>query len=676
MALLCSEVRTESFDKPPPPKKKWIQDYLEKTKQSDKAEDGDSVDPPSGSVAGAVQVVIDQFQDYIHETKKRNLKVLQPCDNPSDASKNRTIESLLNPANHGTKFNCSLIKISSQSAAELQPLVDPDQLTQHDIGGVVQGVISSFLNGNLGDSNFRLSRKRCKRHENCSGRKDHHKGRHDVKRRRCSGHLAEIPSNVNGPTLDFNPFSDSRSEEDGVLNLSLPKASSKVTFATEDRCYGIDSLRSSKTSKSQEMYNQEALEHNNTLLPDHRFPCPGSPPPLQRLIPHHQRIQEPPTLLRIQESPTLQRMPVPQNMYPLIPSMSMPSNGSQTKGYLVPKPLSSLLQVPEPLVVSSSPVNLVLNHSIYKKSQPYSVIKPPLCPERLSSVPEEHIPRHIPGNHIGNPHNSFDIPLPPPPKLLHPHPQIHPPQPQLQHHQPHPQRWSPIIVKTSSKNEPSPQQVQHDAGLPPHKAQHVQRDAGLPSHKAQHVQRDAVLTSHKAQHVQRDAGLPPHKAQHVQRDAVLPYHKAQHVQRDAGLPSHMVFPKCTTGTKESKYSASQRKEKAVIKDPLKLKQKPDAAKDKKTSSGYTREMHNIMEKNRRAQLKNCFDEVALLCELDPKKTSNLSVIRSAFKFIMRLRREARDQETELANLALDKVKLKQRLEKLKTELPGLVAKNI
>ena len=620
MALLCSEVRTESFDKPPPPKKKWIQDYLEKTKQSDKAEDGDSVDPPSGSVAGAVQVVIDQFQDYIHETKKRNLKVLQPCDNPSDASKNRTIESLLNPANHGTKFNCSLIKISSQSAAELQPLVDPDQLTQHDIGGVVQGVISSFLNGNLGDSNFRLSRKRCKRHENCSGRKDHHKGRHDVKRRRCSGHLAEIPSNVNGPTLDFNPFSDSRSEEDGVLNLSLPKASSKVTFATEDRCYGIDSLRSSKTSKSQEMYNQEALEHNNTLLPDHRFPCPGSPPPLQRLIPHHQRIQEPPTLLRIQESPTLQRMPVPQNMYPLIPSMSMPSNGSQTKGYLVPKPLSSLLQVPEPLVVSSSPVNLVLNHSIYKKSQPYSVIKPPLCPERLSSVPEEHIPRHIPGNHIGNPHNSFDIPLPPPPKLLHPHPQIHPPQPQLQHHQPHPQRWSPIIVKTSSKNEPSPQQVQRDAGLPPH--------------------------------------------------------KAQHVQRDAGLPSHMVFPKCTTGTKESKYSASQRKEKAVIKDPLKLKQKPDAAKDKKTSSGYTREMHNIMEKNRRAQLKNCFDEVALLCELDPKKTSNLSVIRSAFKFIMRLRREARDQETELANLALDKVKLKQRLEKLKTELPGLVAKNI
>jgi len=91
----------------------------------------------------------------------------------------------------------------------------------------------------------------------------------------------------------------------------------------------------------------------------------------------------------------------------------------------------------------------------------------------------------------------------------------------------------------------------------------------------------------------------------------------------------------------------------------------------KRTSSSTREVHNRLEKNRRAHLKMCFDELAIECNLDPKKTSNLTVIQSAYKFTMSLKRKDRENERNLASLVQQKIKLQQRLEEIKRELPGL-----
>merc|ERR1712112_109675 len=91
----------------------------------------------------------------------------------------------------------------------------------------------------------------------------------------------------------------------------------------------------------------------------------------------------------------------------------------------------------------------------------------------------------------------------------------------------------------------------------------------------------------------------------------------------------------------------------------------------KRTSSSTREVHNRLEKNRRAHLKMCFDELAIECNLDPKKTSNLTVIQSAYKFTMSLKRKDRENERNLASLVQQKIKLQQRLEEIKRELPGM-----
>ena len=84
----------------------------------------------------------------------------------------------------------------------------------------------------------------------------------------------------------------------------------------------------------------------------------------------------------------------------------------------------------------------------------------------------------------------------------------------------------------------------------------------------------------------------------------------------------------------------------------------------------TREVHNRLEKNRRAHLKSCFNELAAECDLDPAKASNLLVIRTAYKCIMGLRREEREQERTMAALVQEKIQRQNRLNELKRQLPG------
>ncbi|KAF8792167.1 Max-binding protein MNT like protein [Argiope bruennichi] len=83
----------------------------------------------------------------------------------------------------------------------------------------------------------------------------------------------------------------------------------------------------------------------------------------------------------------------------------------------------------------------------------------------------------------------------------------------------------------------------------------------------------------------------------------------------------------------------------------------------------TREVHNKLEKNRRAHLKECFEMLKKqLPNMDDRKTSNLSILRNAIRFIQNLKRKERESEHELERLAREKISFQQRLSTLKKEV--------
>nr|XP_020666399.1 max-binding protein MNT [Pogona vitticeps] len=108
--------------------------------------------------------------------------------------------------------------------------------------------------------------------------------------------------------------------------------------------------------------------------------------------------------------------------------------------------------------------------------------------------------------------------------------------------------------------------------------------------------------------------------------------------------------------------------------PLGVKMVPseDAkpSEQKKRPGGVgTREVHNKLEKNRRAHLKECFETLKRnIPNVDDKKTSNLSVLRSALRYIQTLKRKEKEYEHEMERLAREKIATQQRLADLKNEL--------
>ncbi|XP_060534405.1 max-binding protein MNT-like [Cylas formicarius] len=99
-------------------------------------------------------------------------------------------------------------------------------------------------------------------------------------------------------------------------------------------------------------------------------------------------------------------------------------------------------------------------------------------------------------------------------------------------------------------------------------------------------------------------------------------------------------------------------------DQKKLKQPPMVFR-----SG-TREVHNKLEKHRRAHLKECFDilKKQLPSNGEEKKTSNLSILHSALRYIQSLKRRERELEHEMERLAREKIGNQQRLAVLKKEI--------
>nr|XP_046169689.1 max-binding protein MNT-like [Oncorhynchus gorbuscha] len=96
---------------------------------------------------------------------------------------------------------------------------------------------------------------------------------------------------------------------------------------------------------------------------------------------------------------------------------------------------------------------------------------------------------------------------------------------------------------------------------------------------------------------------------------------------------------------------------------------PDLDGKKRPGGAGTREVHNKLEKNRRAHLKECFDTLKKnIPNADEKKTSNLSVLRSALRYIQTLKRKEKEYEHEMERLAREKIVTQQRLAELKNEL--------
>ncbi|XP_069040312.1 max-binding protein MNT isoform X2 [Lepisosteus oculatus] len=71
----------------------------------------------------------------------------------------------------------------------------------------------------------------------------------------------------------------------------------------------------------------------------------------------------------------------------------------------------------------------------------------------------------------------------------------------------------------------------------------------------------------------------------------------------------------------------------------------------------------------RAHLKECFETLKRnIPSVDEKKTSNLSVLRSALRYIQTLKRKEKEYEHEMERLAREKIATQQRLAELKNEL--------
>lgn len=86
----------------------------------------------------------------------------------------------------------------------------------------------------------------------------------------------------------------------------------------------------------------------------------------------------------------------------------------------------------------------------------------------------------------------------------------------------------------------------------------------------------------------------------------------------------------------------------------------------------TREVHNKLEKDRRAHLKECFDllKKQLPKAQDERKSSNLSILHSAIRYINSLKKKERELEHEMEQLARQKIAHQQKIAVLKKDVVG------
>lgn len=157
---------------------------------------------------------------------------------------------------------------------------------------------------------------------------------------------------------------------------------------------------------------------------------------------------------------------------------------------------------------------------------------------------------------------------------------------------------------------------------------------------------------------------PPHscspKQQHQQHQLVQTYQSPI----ITASPHHLIHQPVPTQTQASHQLQSNAGGKlSSLEEARHLEQK------RRPGGAGTREVHNKLEKNRRAHLKECFETLKRnIPNVDDKKTSNLSVLRSALRYIQTLKRKEKEYEHEMERLAREKISTQQRLAELKNEL--------
>jgi hypothetical protein len=643
MALLVANNRSETFVcptataspptaaagdsscKPPPPKKKWIQAYMEKATESNNSaaaasaaassaaavfgihEDDDDIRAdrqlPSEVIGDVVQDVIDQFQDYIDVTNQRNLHSSSSNNNAvywrPDARRTAVLEAeqmarLLYPAHNSRKFTEGLQRLSWEqppppstafsvvvptpvAAADKSVFISTrpgttvaptlamtehpppaEELSKEAIGGVVQTVISQFLNGDPSDHSrlFRSSRRHKRRH------------RHRSSDKATAAEEAVRPDRegLSTPTKCAR-LAGAAVDENGVLNLSLPKAGGgggpKVTFALEDECYDEDGGTRFQFSSSWQKQDIQTATQSVVVVPSAAASTlPGG---VELRYPSSQ-----PALVVVR------------------PGVIAASPRAQVV------PQATLLLPPPPPPASSSCVHFSGGQGDFNAASNY-LNKASDTPHPASSKPFTF--------------SSVIRPL-----------------------------QAAVITSSAAAAElSSPISAVANVVVPSYTAESGNVRSSVNTARTKTAGKSGVANSSSgssktATATRRQVIVKPGNSANEKVKA-----SASSTAAAATLDSHNAADESTSLSSLAGSGGG---------------------------GGTNRELHNRLEKNRRAHLKACFDELAAECELDARKASNLTVIKSALKTIMGLKRKEREHERELADLVQQKIRRQQLLAQL------------
>jgi len=728
MALLVADTRQEEFSKPPP-KKKWLQEYIEKDCQADNissklstearefvrlfdnqsdeklntnlqqlsdSKNATTMTLSQDVIGGVVQGVLNQFQSFFENecsagpAASFHNKVVPSASAPSEL-KIKKLSKLLDPAKNSAKFNESLKRLSwpgtldnNAATTDISEAQEDLKISQSDIVPVVQSVISQFLNGSLADSDFRRSRKRSHKHANCHHRdKSGSCGSSDRTKRSSSviqfkPKTPEIESPVQNRNLHAQPSEGSvivpsvirepieEIDENQALNLSLPKHNQRVTFATQDRCYSTESVKSFQTSKSEALSNLDILAQAsddrtkmsisreiNCIVPnvvvsraDSMRIAAKSLSSINATSQEHEHGYHEMSKSFIELTPVIRHTHKADSPINMCLPVKMEENTFQT------------IVMRDSYSHHSPPLLEVARRSPYA-SLPVSHQTSPVCLKKTVFPYSDHLSHSPPLS---------TIPFPSPHADLVSSSQSHlsisktPSNPYVssspiqisnslnQHFKSNSPRLSPISQ--------SPSQHQHISLSPPPLS--VLRKAEPVNFSCEKINSPSMYSFPVIKPKPMKSFLESTESQSKPIFS-SPYHlKPQSLGSYDPLADSPVNNKASTIV--SSHSTASRA----------VREKADTnAKDEiKRTSSTTREVHNRLEKNRRAHLKLCFDELAAECDLDPKKASNLTVIRSAYKYIMSLRRKERENEKNMATLVQEKIKRQNKLEELKREFPG------
>ncbi|KAM6946055.1 max-binding protein MNT-like [Aplochiton taeniatus] len=238
----------------------------------------------------------------------------------------------------------------------------------------------------------------------------------------------------------------------------------------------------------------------------------------------------------------------------------------------------------------------------------------------------------------------------------------------------------PMVTSNHTELTPPPASTLPPLATPPHpspRRDHPSpQDQGAPSVKPS-LSPSAGSGNHKQQHhhQQQQQQHPPHplvlsqsgnpRVQQQPVQLVQPYSMVTTPQHATLLPQPGPLKPPQPGPLKHPQPALQT-------SPVCRGSPPEDGRhqDRKRPGGAgTREVHNKLEKNRRAHLKECFDTLKKnIPNVDEKKSSNLSVLRSALRYIQTLKRKEKEYEHEMERLAREKISTQQRLSELKKEL--------